>query len=210
MDLTKLEVSVRNKSGKGAARQLKATGMIPAVAYGKTLEPIALVVSPTDLKHKLSGEYGLNTVFSLDVDGSSFPALVADYQYHPVTRALIHADFKKIDLDKEIEVHVPLEITGKAKGVTAGGVLQQPYRTVAIRALPLSVPVKIVHDITSLDIGEVVTVADVKCPEGVALTLPAKRTLVGIYATKRRENAEGEEGAEKTDPKKPEAKKKPA
>jgi len=185
MDLRKVSVKTRGQSGKGPARRLRSEGLIPAIAYGKGQPAQPLSVSPKDLVEVIQSEYGRNTVLELEVDGADkLTALLCDYQYHPVTRTLLHADFFKIALDQPVDVDVPLELTGKAKGVVIGGMLRQVYRKLPIRCLPRDIPVKFTHDITELEIGHTVTVGEVALPPGVTPRLPLDRTLVAVVAEK--------------------------
>src|SRR5262245_49185468 len=121
MELMKVKATSRGENGKGAAQRLRNQGQIPAVAYGKALPARSLSISPVELTTVLSSERGVNTVVEIDVEGKDkITALVRDYQYHPVTRKLLHADFQQISLDAPVDVEVPLELTGKAVGVVAG------------------------------------------------------------------------------------------
>jgi large subunit ribosomal protein L25 len=192
-----LDASVRPLGGKGPARRLRASGQIPAVAYGPDLPATSLSVSPKELGKILSGERGLNTVVQLTVDGKiKMSTLVVDYQIHPVTRAFLHADFKKIDLDKPVDVQIKLELIGRAAGVTLGGELHQVYRKLPIRCRPGQIPVKIEHDVTSLGLDQVAQVKDLQLPEGVEVLLPADRTVAGIQTNKRGKEEEEEKKAE--------------
>ena len=143
MESIKVSASRRSESGKGAASRLRAVGKIPAVAYGKQLPAQALAVSPDTLKAVFASAYGNNTVIELDVEGKDkLTVLLRDYQYHPVSRQLLHADFVQIHLDQPVDVEVPLELTGKPAGIIKGGVLRQVFRKLPIRALPNDIPVK--------------------------------------------------------------------
>jgi large subunit ribosomal protein L25 len=197
MTTNTLVATRRPQGGKGPSRRLRATGQIPAVAYGADLQATALAVSPKDLTKLLSGEHGLNTVVELAVEGGpNLHTLVVDYQVHPVTRAILHADFKKIDLDKPVDVDVKLELTGKPAGVTAGGELHQIFRKLAVRCRPGQIPVKLVHDITELGLDQAAHVKDLKLPEGVEVLLPPDRTFAAVYtAKKRKEDEEAAAGA---------------
>jgi len=169
---------------------------MPAVAYGDGMAATPLAVSPKALAKLLGGEHGLNTVVELQVAGqSNFPALVVDYQIHPVTRAFLHVDFKKIDLGKTVDVEVKLELTGKPKGVTAGGELHQVFRKLPVRCRPSQIPVKLVHDVTSLGLDNVAHVKDLKLPEGVEVLLPAERTVAAVVTAKKRQSEEEEAAA---------------
>jgi large subunit ribosomal protein L25 len=196
MTTNTLVANLRPQGGKGPSRRLRASGKIPAVAYGSDISETALAVSPKELTKLLSGEHGLNTVVELEVDGKvKMHTLVVDYQIHPVTRAILHADFKKIDLDKPVDVEVTLELVGKSAGVTAGGELHQIFKKLPVRCRPAHIPVKLVHDVTELGLDQAAHVKDLKLPEGVEILLPAERTFATVYTAKKRggddEAAEG-------------------
>jgi large subunit ribosomal protein L25 len=181
MESIKVVASRRSEHGKGAASRLRSTGQIPAVAYGKQLPAQALAVSPDALKAVFASAYGNNNVIELDVDGKDkLTVLLRDYQYHPVSRQLLHADFVQIHLDQPVDVEVPLELTGKPQGVVLGGTLRQVFRKLPIRALPGSIPVKIVHDVTALGLDGHVAAKDLGLPEGVTVRLPADQTVASI------------------------------
>ena len=151
METIKVVASRRTENGKGAASRLRGKGQIPAVAYGKQLPAQSLAVAPEALKAVFSSAYGNNNVIELDVEGKDkLTVLLRDYQYHPVSRQLLHADFVQVFMDQPVDVEVPLELTGKPLGVVQGGILRQVFRKLPIRALPGSIPVKIVHDVTAL------------------------------------------------------------
>lgn len=191
MTTNTLDATVRNAGGKGPSRRLRAEGKMPAVAYGAGEEALPLAVSPKELGRILGGERGLNTVIELKVPGqASMATLVVDYQIHPVTRAFLHADFKKIDLDKPVDVEVKLELTGRPVGVTMGGELNQVFRKLPVRCLPASIPVKLTHDVTEVALDGVVHVQDLKLPEGVQALLPPERTVAAVVSKKKRKDEE--------------------
>jgi large subunit ribosomal protein L25 len=181
MDAIKVSASRRDGHGKGAARRLRSEGRIPAVAYGKELPTQQLAVPPDAIKAVLSSARGRNTVVNLDVDGKEgLTVLLSDFQYHPLSRALLHADFVQVHLDQPVNVEVPLELTGKAAGVVAGGTLRQVFRKLPIRCLPGLIPVKIVHDVTALGLDGHVATKDLALPEGVSVRLPAEQTVASV------------------------------
>jgi large subunit ribosomal protein L25 len=187
MELRKVTASVREETKKGPARRLRQRGQIPAVAYGKKVEPRSLSVSPKDLEEVLNSERGRNTVIELDVQGSDkLTVLLNQYQYHPVSRHLLHADFLQIDLKEPVHVEVPFELVGKSKGVVMGGILRQVFRALPVRCLPEHIPVKLVHDVTELDIDQHVHAEDLQLPEGVVIELAPKRTVAGVVTEKHR------------------------
>jgi large subunit ribosomal protein L25 len=186
MDLRKISADPRDEKGKGAASRLRRTGKVPAVAYGKSLPAQSLAVSPADLKAVLGSQHGRNTVIELDVAGKSkLTVLLRDYQHHPVSRDLLHADFVQIALDQPVDVDIPLETTGKSVGVVKGGVLRQVFRRVPVRCLPELIPVKIVYDVTGLDLDGVVPAKGLPLPEGVSVRLPPEQTVIAIVTEKQ-------------------------
>ena len=187
MELVKVPASRRDSAGKGSSRRLRSDGRIPAIAYGKGEPAVQLAVSPKDLVGVLARERGRNSVIELQVEGADkLTVLLSDYQYHPVSRQLLHADFLKIALDEPVDVEVPFELTGKPQGVVMGGILRQVYRKLPVRCLPEQIPVKITHDVTSLELDDVVPVSALGLPEGVSVRLPAEQTVAAVVTEKKR------------------------
>src|ERR1019366_4771985 len=128
----------------------------------------------------LKSERGQNTVVELELEDRKILAMIRDFVLHPVKRHLEHIDFIQVSLDKPVDVNVPLFTTGKAVGVTAGGVLRIVYRTVPVRCLPDRIPVKLA--------------------EGVSVRLPPEQTLVAVVAPEKEEVVEVVPGAPGTAP----------
>jgi len=165
---------------------VRTTGKIPAIAYGKELAALSLSVRPDQLKSVLSSEHGRNSVVELDVEGGNkITAMLVDYQYHPLTREFLHADFRQIHLDKTVDVEVTLELTGKAAGVVLGGTLRQVFRKLPIRCVPEKIPVKVTYDVTELGLDGHVAARDIKLPEGVEVRLPPERTVISVVKEKK-------------------------
>jgi len=187
MELRKVPATNRADRGKESARRVRKDGLIPAVAYGKELPAQSLAVSPKDLLGVIKSEHGRNSVIELQVDGkSTLTVLLNDFQYHPVTRDLLHADFLQIHMDRPVDVDVPFELVGKPKGVVLGGTLRQVFRKLPLRCLPGQIPVKIVHDVTELDIDDHVAAKDLALGEGVSIRLPVERTVAAVVTESKR------------------------
>jgi large subunit ribosomal protein L25 len=197
--LTKVSATPRDVRGKNTSRRLRVDGMIPAVAYGGGEPAVALTVSPEDVKTALYSPLGVNAVVELAVEGTKpVHAMIADYQYHPVSRKLLHADFIRVSDSQTVTVNVPLEVTGRSKGVVMGGSLRQIFREVPVKCVPLKIPVKIVCDVTNLDLDQHIAAADLAVPEGVEVLLPAKRTVIAVAMDRRaKKDEEGAEEAKK-------------
>lgn len=186
MEIIKLTASRRSESGKGPSTRLRREGKIPAIAYGRDLAATSIAVSPKALLQVLSSAHGQNSVVELDVEGAEkLTVMVRDYAYHPITRELVHADFVQVKLDQPVDVEVPFLCTGKSKGLILGGVLQQIFRRLPVRALPESIPAHIDVDITELDIGDSLKVSAVPVPPGVKIRLPEDQTIVVVAAPEK-------------------------
>jgi large subunit ribosomal protein L25 len=186
----------RSVSGKGEARRLRASGRVPAVAYGKGLAATLLSVSPKDVLSILKSERGRNSVIQMDVEaGTKLLVMIRDYSYHPVLRALEHVDFIQVNLDQPVDVEVPLIHHGKPIGVTTGGIVRQVYRTIPVRCVPDKIPLKLEIDITHLKLNEHVSTQDLKLPEGVSVRLPPEQTIVAVVAPEKEREETPVEGA---------------
>lgn len=184
MDQTTLHAQVRESTGKGIARRLRAQKKIPAILYGPHLEqPMCIAVDPKALRAAVAGPRKLNTLLTLDMgEAGKRVALLKDYQKHPVTGELLHADFYDVRLDKPIRVSVPVVLEGRPEGVTQGGLLQQTRRSLTVECLPDAIPEKIVIDVTSMKLGEALHVADVQPPEGVRIVYVVNFTVAVVVA----------------------------
>lgn len=193
-----LVAETRSQTGKGAARQLRAKGLVPAVYYGPGHPPTGLSVPPKELVLALASAHGRNTLIKLQIDGKDEMAMVQDVQIHPVTRFPLHVDFYRVDTDKLVEREVPFVAEGRAKGVVAGGVLSAIYRTLPLRAKPGAFPASISADVSNLDIGDHIKVKDLVLPEGTSVALPSERNVVSVTTVRKRKEDEEEKGAAAT------------
>lgn len=180
----------RSQTGKGAARQLRAKGLVPAVYYGPGHEPTGLAVSPKELIAALSTAHGRNALITLQISGKDELAMVQDLQVHPVTRKPVHVDFYRVDTQATIERNVPFVAEGRAKGVVAGGELAVVYRALPLRAKPGTFPARVQVDVTNLEIGDHLKVKDLSLPEGVTVALPAERNVVSCTTVRKRKDEE--------------------
>jgi len=107
-----------------------------------------------------------------------------DLQIDPIKDEFLHVDFHAITLEELVDVYVPILLVGEAKGIKQGGILQHGVEEILIRALPLDVPPHIEVDITDLEIGESITVGDLKFPENIKVLTPLDEVVVGIIPPK--------------------------
>ena len=133
----------RTGKGKNEARRLRASGQVPAVVYGAqkagdAIAPVQIAVSPKEMMRILHSASGVNTLITLNGPGESTQkVLVREFQLDPVTQALLHADFYRVNLEKKISVKVPVVLHGEPKGVkNQGGILEFLHKEVEVECLP--------------------------------------------------------------------------
>ncbi|MFP5228603.1 MAG: 50S ribosomal protein L25 [Acidobacteriota bacterium] len=199
------------KFNKNAARRVRARGKVPAVVYGAAEPAVAVEVDPKQIQKILHSETGHNTIFDLEVSGSTAKVMIVDWQYEPIKGKLIHIDFKRIALDKAIRVEVPIQLTGVAEGVkTQGGILDQTLREVEIECLPMDIPAHIDLDVTSLVFGTVLRVSDLPHGGKLKFLTPEDTAIAHITSVKEEAapTAEAEAAAAGAAPAEPEVVKK--
>ncbi|MGI4831754.1 MAG: 50S ribosomal protein L25, partial [Janthinobacterium lividum] len=149
------------KFNKNHARRVRVAGLIPAVVYGAG-NAVAVTVDPRVVTKILHSESGHNTIFDLNVTGEAqVKAMLVDWQNEPIKGRLLHADFKRIAMDKAMRVSVPVLLTGVPVGVkTAGGVLDQILREVEIECLPADIPDHLDIDVSGLELYGAIRISD--------------------------------------------------
>ena len=194
-----LPVKVRTNLGKNAVKKIRNEGNIPAILYGKHISPIPLIINPNELKTALNTDSRINTLLELKIDGMENQgnnlSVIKTYQMDPVSRKTIHIDLHSIKLNKRIKVTVPIEIIGRAKGVTEGGSLEQHLREIELSCMPTNIPNSIKLDITDLSIGESIQVKSLKLGEEIEVMRNEDETILGVVSAKGEDLTEDEEGS---------------
>jgi len=155
-----LQAKERKELRHSELKQIRTNGNIPAIIYGTKVDSKPVYVSSADLT-KTIRQVGRNGVISLDVDGSKQDVVLTDYQEDSIKREIIHVDFLAVDKSSKINVEVRLVLAGDAAGVKDGGVLQQPLHQLSITSTPDNIPQQIEVDVTNLQVGETLTIADI-------------------------------------------------
>ena len=197
-----LKAQIREKTGKEISRKLRTKGLIPAILYGPSVQPIPLAVNPIAVLKVLEKEQSASSFLDLEItDGKTSQikkALIKDVDFHPTTDQLIHVDFYQITVGKELTLDVPIVIVGKAKGTEKGGILEQNLRELTISCLPKLVPSHIEVDVTDLDIGDSIHVADISVDEGIKIENDPQVPVVTLVAPEEEEVKVEEEEVEET------------
>lgn len=182
METLEIQADAREAGSKQKARRLRRDGKIPAVLYGPKTQPVSLELNAKDFTTRIAGLEGSHLVRLKSATNTLAEkvALVKDMQYHPLTGDVVHADLYEVDLTAKLQVNVPLHFVGKAVGVTHGGILQPIVREIVVECLPLDIPAFFDVEVSALDIGDSLHVADLQMPSGVAAIYDSNFALVTV------------------------------
>jgi large subunit ribosomal protein L25 len=197
----KLQVSPREQTGSREARRLRREGLVPGVLYGTGKEPHAISVPERELRKALTGGGGMHTILDVVLDGGrSMPSILKDFQQDPLRGKLVHVDLLEVRLDQTITATVTVQLVGgeDAPGVREGGALSQVAREVTVEALPMEVPEHLELDVSGMEMGDTLRIADLDVQEGVTFlddpeTVLATVTMPTRVEEPEEELAEGEE-----------------
>lgn len=184
----------RQPGNKGTARQLRASGWVPAVAYGPGQEPRHIAVDPkTFLAARM--EHGIAHIYDIKVEGEgAFKALIKDVARDAVSRKLQHIDFYAVDMTKEIRLQVRVDLIGKPEGVVQGGLLQQVARRVEVQCLPGDIPGHLEVDVSHMNMGDTLHVSDIPLPKGVKVIATDDSAVAIVTAPETEDEAKSGEG----------------
>src|SRR5437867_4448537 len=182
-----VEVQPRQDIGKNESRRLRAAGRVPGVVYGGDRPVVPIVVEQRRVLEILRSESGENTLFTLQLEGTDSRRIVMirDYQRDPVKGKLLHVDFVRVDLTKEIEVKVPVHVSGIPAGVkTEGGILEHVVREVLVSCLPADIPGSLTIEASEVHVGQHLSVRDILVPEKVKILDDPDQTVLVVAMPK--------------------------
>ena len=168
------------------------SGRIPAVVYGAFKDPVSVSVNPRDVTRILRSKTGHNSIFDVDIEGvEKTPVIVADEQYDPIKGNLLHIDLRRIDLTRKLRLHIPVHVSGEAKGVKQqGGVLDVVTKSVEIECIPDDIPDQFDIDVTELMIGNAIRVAGLPVKEGIRILTAGDAVIAHVVGIKEEAAAE--------------------
>ncbi|WMT92460.1 50S ribosomal protein L25/general stress protein Ctc [Pelagibacterium sp. H642] len=194
-----LKASVRDRVGKGAARELRRQGLVPAVIYGDKKAPLSIAVSYKDTFKKIHDGGFLSHVIEIDVDGEKHRVIPKDYQLEPVRDFLVHVDFLRVGKNSTLTVEVPVHFENEEKspGLKKGGVLNVVRHTVEVTVPADQIPEYLVVDLTGTEVGDSIHISAVTLPKGVTPTITDRDfTIATLAAPSALRSSEGEESEE--------------
>jgi large subunit ribosomal protein L25 len=179
---TRLKANQRSATGKSAARQMRATGRVPAVVYGHGEETRMLSIDEHELELLFAHVHWENTIIDLHIQGErgAVRALVREVQSHPYRGNVLHVDFQQIHAGEQVHVEVPIRLMGTAPGVKVGGILMNTISGLEVRCSADRIPEFIEVDVSSLEIGDSIHVRDITLPEGVEAQIDAERSICSV------------------------------
>lgn len=171
MERQELTITLRLATGKAMAKRLRREGVVPGVVYGGA-KPQAVTVDPKAVLRIIHGHEGSTQLLTLKVEGESGAkmAIIRDLQFDPVSERLLHVDLQEVTADRAITVRVAVHVVGEAAGVREEkGILNLALHELEISCFPTNMPERIDADVSALGIGDVLTVGQLRAPEGVRI-----------------------------------------
>ena len=188
MEKGALTAQWREGKGKEDARRLRNQGLIPAVVYGQRAETIPVTLNPQELAKVLHGGAGERTLINLTIEGLkdgpiTKTVILKEKQIDPMKRTWLHVDLYSIAMDEAINVYIPVRLVGKAAGLAQGGIVEQILREIEVKCLPTDIPGGIDVDISALEIGHSIHVAEITVEKAKILADPGQ-TIVTVVPPK--------------------------
>lgn len=206
------EVSLRARAGRGTgsreSRRIRRQGLVPAIVYGKDVDPLPVAVDAHDLGVALHTESGANAIINLEIEGGkTLTTMARVIERHPFRNEYRHVDFVTIDLTQKVIAEVAIDFQGSPVGVKEGGVFSPRRTHVLVEVLPTEIPPSIALDVSEVEIGGSLRIEDLPEIEGLvyteeldgvvmSVTVPAAEIEEEPEELEEELPAEGEEGEE--------------
>lgn len=186
MDVVKLEAQPRS-AGKKVAREVRRAGRVPCVLYGRGAETIAFSLDDLAM-HRLVFTDELHRL-QVNLGGESFDCILKSFDMDPVHDVPMHADFQILMENEVIELAVPIQFVGTAKGQREGGDVHFVIHELMVSCLPRHIPDSLEVDISDLGIGDIIHVSDLSF-ENLEMITPPQQSVVSVTAKKAEEPEE--------------------
>lgn len=186
---TTIQSKLRETEKQSTLTELRGKGFVPAVVYGYKTDATSIAVSERELLKTLRVT-GRNGVMKLQLNDGELNVVLNDYQTDALKGTIVHADFLAINMTEELEVSVQINLVGESIGEKDGGVLQQPNWELDIKVKPSDIPESFDVDISELNIGETLTVADIREKSKYEILSEDDYALVTISAPRTAEELE--------------------
>ncbi|QRX84659.1 50S ribosomal protein L25/general stress protein Ctc [Glaciimonas sp. PAMC28666] len=171
---------VRKELGTGASRRLRIAGQTPGIVYGGSDAPVNLSLDHNALYHALKKEAFHSSILDLEIDGAVQKVLLRDFQVHAYKQLVLHADFQRVDAKQAIHVKVPLHFINADVSPAvklSAGIISHVITDLDISCLPQDLPEFVEVDLSALDVGHSIHLADLKLPAGVTVVSQENLTI---------------------------------
>lgn len=195
MEEVTIAAEVGRGVGKSANRRLRRDGMVPAIVYGLGGANRNVSLRAHDLEVLFSRPGGARALVNLVVDGGTELVMPRQIQRNAVRRHLVHIDLLRVSRDTAVSVELPVHLVGEPTGVATGGLLEQALFTLAVEGRPGDLPAALEVDVSALDIGNQIRVADLVLPVGVVTSAPPDDLVASVVAPRAPVATEDAEGA---------------
>lgn len=180
MNMTALKSIIRQgKQTRSDLKTLRNTGKVPAIVYGFGTKNTSVKVDEVEFI-KVIREVGRNGVIDLGVGSKTIKVMVSDYQFDPLKNQITHIDFLAINMSEERTVEVPVHLVGEAVGAKEGGVVDQPLFNLEVTATPENIPEYLEVEISGLEIGDSLSVADLNTTGDFTIENEPEATVVTV------------------------------
>ena len=161
----------REDQGKGASRRLRKEEKVPSIIYGGKKEPQMVTLSIHEITHLLEDENTFTSVLDIVVGESTDSVVLKDIQRHPAKNTITHVDFLRVDAKQTLVTTTPLHFVGveENEALRLGNMLNQFVVSIEISCLPKDLPHGIDVDVSSLEVGDHLSLTDLVLPEGVVI-----------------------------------------
>jgi len=194
----------RADRGKAASRRLRREGKVPAVLYGAGKDTVNLELVHKDLYRQLDNEAFFSHILTVSFAGTKENVVVKALQRHPYRQQILHMDLLRVQMDEELTMNTPLHFLNEDKcaGAKKGGVVSHLMNDIEIICLPKDLPEYVEVDVAELDVGDTLTIGDLKMPSGVRLAAlehegdPETPVVTVVMPRAEKEESEEDEEAE--------------
>ena len=184
----------RNEQGTGASRRLRRAGQTPGIVYGGTAAPLNIAVDHNALYHALKKETFHSSILDLEIDGKVEQVLLRDFQVHAFKQLVLHVDFQRVDASQKLHTKVPLHFVNAEVSPAVklhGGIISHVAAELDVTCLPKNLPEFIEVDLSKLDVGQSIHLADLKLPNGVTAVTQENVTIATATVPAGQVSAEG-------------------
>jgi len=199
-----LPVEVRDRTGKGGAREARRQGFVPGVLYGGDMDPVAINLKHNELIKAINSGRFLANMITITHDGKKQTVFARDVQFDPVKDLPVHVDFQRVSAKDVITVEVAVHFLNeeKAPGIKRGGVLNVVRHAIEVNCPAGKIPESIEVDISALDIGDSVHISSVTLPDEVEPTITDRDFTIATMQGSRaviEDEAEDEDAGEEAE-----------